>query len=170
MLLSFGTELANVSQALSMVGVEFTQERTLMCATNKDVSVDYISENSHFEQGLICKNEDPVAFRELLTKVGDKWSIFIMLALSMLSGERARFSEINRSIPTISERMLALTLRNLERDGLVTRELFPEVPPRVEYELTAMGKSLLPALQGLVDWVAENSENVKVARTAFDAR
>lgn len=93
-----------------------------------------------------------------------------MLALSMLPGERARFSEINRSIPTISERMLALTLRNLERDGLVTRELFPEVPPRVEYELTAMGKSLLPALQGLVDWVAENSENVKVARTAFDAR
>jgi len=111
-----------------------------------------------------------VSFRELLTKVGDKWSIFIMLALSMLPGERARFSELNRSIPAISERMLSLTLRNLERDGLVTRELFAEVPPRVEYELTAMGRSLLPALQGLVDWVAANAEGVKAARSSFDAR
>ena len=93
-----------------------------------------------------------------------------MLALSMLPGERARFSELNRSIPTISERMLALTLRNLERDGLVTRELFAEVPPRVEYELTAMGQSLLPALQGLVDWVAQNSDKVKVARNIFDSK
>jgi len=93
-----------------------------------------------------------------------------MLALSMLPGERARFSELNRSIPAISERMLSLTLRNLERDGLVTRELFAEVPPRVEYELTAMGRSLLPALQGLVDWVAANAEGVKAARSSFDAR
>ena len=93
-----------------------------------------------------------------------------MLALSMLPGERARFSELNRSIPAISERMLSLTLRNLERDGLVTRELFAEVPPRVEYELTAMGRSLLPALQGLVDWVAANAEEVKAARSSFDAR
>lgn len=122
------------------------------------------------EPGLLCRNEDPVAFRELLTKVGDKWSIFTMLALSMLPGERARFSELNRSIPTISERMLALTLRNLERDGLVIRELFAEVPPRVEYELTPMGQSLLPALQGLVDWVAGNSNKVKSARASFDAR
>lgn len=122
------------------------------------------------EPGLLCRNEDPILFRELLTKVGDKWSIFTMLALSMLPGERARFSELNRSIPTISERMLALTLRNLERDGLVSRELFPEIPPRVEYELTAMGQSLLPALQGLVDWVAENTQSVKSCRNAFDAR
>lgn len=122
------------------------------------------------EPGLLCRNEDPVAFRELLTKVGDKWSIFTMLALSMLPGQRARFSELKRSIPTISERMLALTLRNLERDGLVIRELFAEVPPRVEYELTSMGKSLLPALQGLVDWVAANSSQVKLARAAFDTR
>lgn len=122
------------------------------------------------EPGLLCRNEDPIMFRELLTKVGDKWSIFTMLALSMLPGERARFSELNRSIPTISERMLALTLRNLERDGLVTRELFPEIPPRVEYELTAMGQGLLPALQGLVDWVAENSDKVKNARNTFDSR
>jgi DNA-binding HxlR family transcriptional regulator len=122
------------------------------------------------EPGLLCRNEDPVLFRELLTKVGDKWSIFTMLALSMLPGNRARFSELNRSIPTISERMLALTLRNLERDGLVAREFFAEVPPRVEYELTAMGQTLLPALQGLVDWVALNAQRVKSSRNAFDAR
>lgn len=122
------------------------------------------------EPGLLCRNEDPVLFRELLTKVGDKWSIFTMLALSMLPGARARFSELNRSIPTISERMLALTLRSLERDGLVAREIFAEIPPRVEYELTAMGRSLLPALQGMVDWVAENSERVKAARSTFDAK
>ena len=118
---------------------------------------------------LLCGFEDPVAFRELLTKVGDKWSIFVLLALSMLPRKRARFSELNRAIPAISERMLALTLRQAERDGLVTREVFAEVPPRVEYELTAMGKSLLPALQGLVDWVADNSSRVTVARAAFDA-
>ena len=129
-----------------------------------------IVEKKQLAPGLLCGFEDPIAFRELLTKVGDKWSIFVMLALSMLPGERARFSELNRSIPTISERMLALTLRNLERDGLVTRELFAEVPPRVEYELTAMGQSLLPALQGLVDWVAQNSDKVKVARNVFDSK
>jgi DNA-binding HxlR family transcriptional regulator len=125
---------------------------------------------TQLEPGLLCGSEDPIAFRELLTKVGDKWSIFVMLALSMLPGQRARFSELNRSIPTISERMLALTLRNLERDGLALREIFPQVPPRVEYELTPMGRSLLPALQGLVDWVSDNSDNVKVARAVFDAR
>jgi len=125
--------------------------------------------DQHGLPDLLCGFEDPVAFRELLTKVGDKWSIFVLLALSMLPRKRARFSELNRAIPAISERMLALTLRQAERDGLVTREVFAEVPPRVEYELTAMGKSLLPALQGLVDWVADNSSRVTVAREAFDA-
>jgi DNA-binding HxlR family transcriptional regulator len=66
--------------------------------------------------------------------------------------------------------MLALTLRHLERDGLVIRELFAEVPPRVEYELTPMGRSLLPALQGLVDWVAHNSKDVEAARAVFDSK
>jgi DNA-binding HxlR family transcriptional regulator len=65
--------------------------------------------------------------------------------------------------------MLTLTLRNLERDGLITREVFPEVPPRVEYELTSLGKSLLLPMQGLVDWVATNWEQVKKAQSRFDA-
>ena len=66
--------------------------------------------------------------------------------------------------------MLTLTLRNLERDGLITRELFPEVPLRVEYELTGLGRSLLPPMQGLVDWVKEKWQRVKESRIEFDAR
>jgi DNA-binding HxlR family transcriptional regulator len=66
--------------------------------------------------------------------------------------------------------MLTLTLRNLERDGLITRDLFPEIPPRVEYELTSLGKSLLRPMQGLVDWVATNWEQVNKARSRFDAK
>lgn len=86
----------------------------------------------------------------------------------MMPDDRARFSALNRTIPAISERMLSLTLRNLERDGLVSREIFAEVPPRVEYQLTSMGRTLLPALQGLVDWVAENADQVNGARAVFD--
>lgn len=84
-----------------------------------------------------------------------------------MPGERARFSELERAIPG---GMLTLTLRTLERDGLLTRELFPEVPLRVEYELTTLGRSLLRPMQGLVDWVTENWQQVKVARAEFDAR
>jgi DNA-binding HxlR family transcriptional regulator len=124
--------------------------------------------NQTLDPASVCKNKDPLAVRELLTKVGDKWSIFLLLTLENLPRRRARFSELERSIPGISQRMLTLTLRNLERDGLVTRELFPEVPPRVEYELTTLGKSLLQPLQGLVDWVTGHWEQVKKAQTRFD--
>jgi len=92
-----------------------------------------------------------------------------MLSLAKLPGCRARFSDIERAIPGISQRMLTMTLRHLERDGLVTRELFPEVPPRVEYELSPLGKSLLQPMQGLVDWVTTYWEEVKEARGRFDA-
>jgi DNA-binding HxlR family transcriptional regulator len=119
---------------------------------------------------FVCGHEDPSAVRELLTKVGDKWTIFLILSLAKLPGGRARFSELERAIPGISQRMLTLTLRNLERDGLLTRELFPEVPLRVEYELTPLSRSLLRPMQGLVDWVTENWQQVKEARIEFDAR
>jgi DNA-binding HxlR family transcriptional regulator len=122
------------------------------------------------DSAYVCGHEDPAAVRELLTKVGDKWSIFLMLTLAKMPGMRARFSELERGIPGVSQRMLTLTLRTLERDGLVTRELFPEVPLRVEYELTPLGRSLLRPMQGLVDWVTESWQLVKQARTAFDGR
>src|SRR6202046_1077980 len=109
----------------------------------------------------VCKSSDPMAVRELLTKIGDKWSIFLILSLDLLGG-RARFSELERAIPGISQRMLSMTLKNLERGGLVIRELFPEVPPRVEYEITDLGKNLLQPKQELVDWAKENWERVSM--------
>jgi DNA-binding HxlR family transcriptional regulator len=100
------------------------------------------------DPAAICKSSDPIAVRELLSKVGNKWTIFVVLSLDLLGG-RARFSELERAVPAISQRMLSATLKNLERDGLVTRELFAEVPPRVEYEISDLGMSLLLPTQGL---------------------
>ncbi|WP_395666306.1 winged helix-turn-helix transcriptional regulator [Methylocella sp.] len=127
------------------------------------------SKPAPLDPAAICKSSDPMAVRELLTKIGDKWTIFVILSLDLLGG-RARFSELERSIPGISQRMLSTTLKNLERDGLVIRELFPEVPPRVEYEITRMGKSLLGPTQGLVDWAKEHWETVRKAQSKFDER
>src|ERR1700720_4516743 len=95
---------------------------------------------------------------------------FLVPPFAEIPGQRARFSELERAIPGVSQRMLTLTLRTLERDGLLTRELFPEVPLRVEYELTKLGRSLLRPMQGLVDWVTENWQEVKAARSEFDTR
>jgi DNA-binding HxlR family transcriptional regulator len=121
------------------------------------------------DPSAVCRSIDPMAVRELLTKIGDKWSIFLVLSLDLLGG-RARFSELERAIPGISQRMLSATLKNLERDGLVVRELFPEVPPRVEYELTPLGKSLLVPTQGMVDWVKQYWSQVRTAQAEYDAR
>jgi DNA-binding HxlR family transcriptional regulator len=116
----------------------------------------------------ICGSEDPLAVRELLTRVGDKWSICVILTLARLPRNRARFSELERAIPGISQRMLTATLRNLERDGMLIREIFPEVPLRVEYELTSLGLSLLSPMQALVDWVETNWKFVNAARAKLD--
>jgi DNA-binding HxlR family transcriptional regulator len=110
-----------------------------------------------------------MAVRELLTKIGDKWTIFVILSLDLLGG-RARFSELERAVAGISQRMLSATLKNLERDGMVIRELFPEVPPRVEYEITDLGKRLLRPTQGLVDFAKANWEQVRRAQSKYDAR
>jgi DNA-binding HxlR family transcriptional regulator len=121
------------------------------------------------DPAAVCRSSDPMAVRELLTKIGDKWTIFIILSLDLLGG-RARFSELERAVPGVSQRMLSLTLKNLERDGLVIRELFPEVPPRVEYEITDLGKSLLRPTQGLVDWAEAKWEQVRKAQVRYDGR
>ena len=100
-----------------------------MDAANREVSMAHQAAAQDLDVDLLCGFEDPIAFRELLTKVGDKWSIFVLLALSMLPGKRARFSELNRAIPAISERMLALTLRQAERDGLRRGSCLPKCRP-----------------------------------------
>ena len=91
----------------------------------------------------------PCAPHAVLARLGDKWSIPVMSHLAVASGHRLRFSALEGGIEGITQRMLPLTLRNLERDGVVARHYFPEVPPRVEYELTEIGTSMLPALEGL---------------------
>ena len=117
---------------------------------------------------LMCKGDHAKAARELLTRVGDKWSILLVVMLARSPGQRARFSELHRLIDGISQRMLTTTLRNLERDGFLKRESFPEIPPRVEYELTALGLSLLKPMEHLVGWIGSNWPAIKEARELFD--
>ncbi|NVB84566.1 MAG: helix-turn-helix transcriptional regulator [Kofleriaceae bacterium] len=106
------------------------------------------------------------AVREVLNRVGDKWSVQIV---ALLGDGPMRFSELRRSIEGISQRMLTLTLRGLERDGLVTRTVFPEIPPRVDYELTRLGKTLLTPIQGLAEWAEEYRTSIQEAREKFDS-
>ena len=119
---------------------------------------------------LICKSEEAKVVREFLTKIGDKWSILLVVVLARVPEHRARFSELQRMVDGISQRMLTTTLRNLERDGFLKREVFPEVPPRVEYELTSLGLSLLKPMEHLVQWIGSNWTSIKEARTRFDER
>jgi DNA-binding HxlR family transcriptional regulator len=101
----------------------------------------------------------------LLARVGDKWTLLVVRELN--NGPR-RFSEIRRALGSISQKMLTTTLRLLERDGLVTRTVFPTVPPRVEYELTALGRDLLTPVNALADWALKNAERVERAQATFD--
>jgi DNA-binding HxlR family transcriptional regulator len=119
---------------------------------------------------LMCKSEETKPLREFLARVGDKWSILLAVTLANVPKHRARFSELQRMVEGISQRMLATTLRQMERDGLLTREVFPEVPPRVEYELTDLGLSLLVPMRNLVQWIGNNWDSIKKARACFDRR
>ena len=105
--------------------------------------------------------------RDLLDRLGDKWSL---LVVELLGHRVLRFSELKRQIDGISQRMLTLTLRHLERDGLISRTVHPIVPPRVDYELTPLGRSLLIAVQPLVSWTREHRSTVAGARADFDER
>jgi DNA-binding HxlR family transcriptional regulator len=105
--------------------------------------------------------------RTILDRIADKWSLLVICVLA--DGTR-RFSELKREIDGISQRMLTLTLRQLEREGLVTRTVFPVVPPRVDYELTELGATLLDTIQELVAWAGKHGNEIKDARAAYDAR
>lgn len=108
-----------------------------------------------------------LAVREVLNRVGDKWSV---LVVALLGGGKKRFSDLRRSIEGISQRMLTLTLKGLQRDGLITRTMYPTIPPRVDYELTKLGRSLLIPITGLGDWAAQNRERIQAARNRYDTR
>ncbi|WP_433463173.1 winged helix-turn-helix transcriptional regulator [Spirillospora sp. CA-128828] len=105
--------------------------------------------------------------REILDRVGDKWSLQVISLL----GERAkRFNELRREIDGISQRMLSVTLRGLERDGIVSRTVYPVMPPRVEYALTSMGATLMDAASTLVRWAETHLDEIDASRALYDAR
>ncbi|MDB5476644.1 MAG: transcriptional regulator [Phenylobacterium sp.] len=113
----------------------------------------------------VTDNCKPVS--EVLQRIGDKWTVLVVMSLS---GGPKRFSELRRAMRGISQRMLTLTLRGLERDGLVTRTVTPSVPARVDYELTALGRSLQTPVVALGQWAFDNIPQMEAARAAFDAR
>jgi len=105
--------------------------------------------------------------REVLQRVGDKWSV---LVIDLLGQGTMRFTELHRAIDGITARMLTVTLRGLERDGIVTRTIHPVIPPRVEYALTPMGRTLLDTIGQLVSWTDSHLPEIEAARAAYDAR
>ena len=135
----------------------------------------YLSEFNFVHRNRIWKNMKPneirnalypnCPVRNVLSRVGDKWSMLILFTLE--SHPTIRFKELQRNIPDISQKILTATLKTLEADGLVKREVFPEVPPRVEYSLTAKGQSLLPLIDNLLTWASDNMEDIIASRKQF---
>lgn len=114
----------------------------------------------------ICNEGDPTLFRSILDRVGGKWTVIIV---GLLQQRPHRFTELLNAVPGISRRMLTISLRSLERDGLIEREVFAEVPPHVEYRATALGISLSEPVIALATWVAEHKAEIAATRAAVDA-
>lgn len=104
--------------------------------------------------------------RNILSRISDKWSLLVLYTLNKSEKKSVRFKELQREIPDISQKMLTVTLRTLEEDGFVTRTIYPEVPPRVEYALTVRAKSLLPHVYSLIGWALENMDAIIKDRKA----
>ncbi|BCJ69763.1 winged helix-turn-helix transcriptional regulator [Polymorphospora rubra] len=114
---------------------------------------------------LRARDEATCRIREILDRVGDKWSLTV---ISELGQESRRFTELKNAVPGISQRVLTATLRGLERDGLVRRTVHPVVPPRVDYELTPLGRTLLDTAWTLMTWALEHMDEIDEARTSYD--
>ena len=117
------------------------------------------------ENGKYSFTEDCDRVAEILRRVGEKWSVLLVVLLEL--GPR-RFNDLKRSIPGISQRMLTLTLRSLERDGLVERTVEPHIPPHVSYGLTELGRSLCVPVRALCEWAEDNVEVIDIARKRFE--
>lgn len=118
----------------------------------------------------MCTNYDPAkcpTVSEMLARLGDKWSVLVIM---MLRDGPKRFSELKRQVVGISQRMLTLTLRALERDGMVRRTVYATIPPSVEYELTDLGRSFSEPIEAMGSWVFGNYQLINAARQAYDAR
>ncbi|HEX6197433.1 MAG TPA: helix-turn-helix domain-containing protein [Jiangellaceae bacterium] len=105
--------------------------------------------------------------REVLDRIGDKWSVLVVV---LLGTRTHRFNELHRAIEGISQRMLTVTLRGLQRDGLVSRTVHPSVPPKVEYALTELGRTLLGPLSAVADWAIQHRDDIREARARYDTR
>jgi DNA-binding HxlR family transcriptional regulator len=115
----------------------------------------------------LIRGDQGRAVRALLDRIADKWALLI---IATLHPRRLRFTELQNSIPDISQRMLSLTLRKLERDGLVVRTAHAEVPPRVEYELSELATTLIPHAVALAGWAVEHNPDINAHRAAYDTR
>jgi DNA-binding HxlR family transcriptional regulator len=115
---------------------------------------------SNFHESGVCRR-----ISEILSRVGDKWTVLVIV---QLRAGPLRFSEIKRRLGSISQKMLTATLRALERDGFVTRTVHPSVPPRVDYELTTLGRDLLQPVTAMADWATQNADAIDRARARFD--
>jgi DNA-binding HxlR family transcriptional regulator len=113
-------------------------------------------------------NAELCPVRNVIDRIGDKWSVLVLLLLE--EAEVLRFNEICGYIKTVSQKMLAVTLKSLEADGLVKRTVYAQIPPKVEYELTKRGKTLMPHLHGLVGWAKTNMNGINDARESFNKR
>lgn len=111
-------------------------------------------------------NADKCPVRNVIDRLGDKWSVLVLMLLE--EAHVLRFNEIFGYIQTISQKMLAVTLKSLESDGLVKRTVYPQIPPKVEYELTERGRSLLPHLHQLVSWANTNMDEIRKSREMFE--
>ena len=130
------------------------------------MTVTKAQEGTRHTPGNLNVPEDCRAVSEVLARVGDKWTV---LVVSTLGDGPKRFNELRKALGSISQRMLTLTLRGLERDGLVTRTVLPTNPPRVDYELTRLGRSLLEPVSELGLWARKNRPAIQDARQKFDA-
>jgi DNA-binding HxlR family transcriptional regulator len=113
---------------------------------------------------------NPCPISDLLARIGDKWSLLVLVALSEADQSRLRFSELMRAVHGISQRMLTTTLRHLERDGILTRQVYAEVPPRVEYSLTARGQGLLVPVKALIGWILNEWPEIAKSRRDYDQK
>lgn len=115
-----------------------------------------------------CSRKNICPVKDIMAGYGDKWSMYAVLLLGQ--NRKMRFNELRTGIEGISQRMLTVTLRSLEEDGIVSRTLYPEIPPRVEYELTALGESLLKQLLPLATWAEKHFEEIMKARKMYEKR
>jgi DNA-binding HxlR family transcriptional regulator len=118
------------------------------------------------EEAFQWDTREDCEVRQILDRIGDKWSL---LVIALLDNQSMRFTELKKTIDGISQRMLTVTLRQLERDGLVKRTVYPVVPPRVDYELTPLGVTLHATIQSLVDWTETHQSEIATARARYDA-